>query len=802
MQEQGGGRGKRRKLREGILNKNWHSQQRALYHCNNCQKDISHVPRIRCAECKDFDLCLECFSVGVEIKPHKNTHDYQVVENLSFPILHPDWGADEEILLLEAIDVYGLGNWLGVADHVGGGKSAAECKRHYFQTYIDHGQMPLPVPAPEMAQVDMAQCIGRARQGYARQQYRPMQGAALLAAGSNGPAAAAAAAAGAGGASGVLGVDGRMSSEPPGAGAASPSMDVDEPDRPADGAAAAGAGAAGNGDVSAGEEAGPKADGAAGAGGAEAGAGGEAGGSPLANKGLKRHRHEQEAEEQAGPKDAHGPHALVGGRSMHHEGPPAAGGKAAGGKAEAAAGPSERSAPEPSTRGEPAHAKPYNAPGTYDSTGFHAKRMEFDPEYDNDAETIVADMEFNEYDTPADVQMKVQMLQLYNRRLDERERRRSFLLERGLINSRAVQAPEKRRNPAERDLHARMRVFARYQPQAAHEEFVEGLVLEARLRSRIAELREYRRNGIRTFADADTYETEKRRQKAAADAAIAAANAVHGMPYGYGGPGRGAGAAAAKAARAAAAAAAAGMMPPGALMSPTSLQSPPGGVGGGAFTPMGLGAPGTGGPMGMMQAGVTDDPVAAAAAAAAAMGGNPVAAAMAAAANTAGAPSAAAAATSSDPARPLVAVPMGRGTGTALAHWRARRGVPLDVTCLPGVELLSSRERELCAAARLLPAHYLALKDVMLRDAEKNGAISRTEARSFFRLDPSRSLRIYDLLVAAGWVTAAPGPGGKLGAGAGGSGQLRLLAAGGEGEGDDGAGGTEGMDLDDQGGDE
>lgn len=28
-------------------------------------------------------------------------------------------------------------------------------------------------------------------------------------------------------------------------------------------------------------------------------------------------------------------------------------------------------------------------------------------------------------------------------------------------------------------------------------------MLEARLRSRIAELREYRRNGIRTFADAD-----------------------------------------------------------------------------------------------------------------------------------------------------------------------------------------------------------------------------------------------------------------------------------------------------------
>ncbi len=41
------------------------------------------------------------------------------------------------------------------------------------------------------------------------------------------------------------------------------------------------------------------------------------------------------------------------------------------------------------------------------------------------------------------------------------------------------------------------------QPQAQHEEMVEGLLLEARMRTRIAELREYRRNGIRTFADAE-----------------------------------------------------------------------------------------------------------------------------------------------------------------------------------------------------------------------------------------------------------------------------------------------------------
>lgn len=31
--------------------------------------------------------------------------------------------------------------------------------------------------------------------------------------------------------------------------------------------------------------------------------------------------------------------------------------------------------------------------------GFHIKRQEFEPEYDNEAEMIVADMEFNDDDT-------------------------------------------------------------------------------------------------------------------------------------------------------------------------------------------------------------------------------------------------------------------------------------------------------------------------------------------------------------------------------------------------------------------
>ena len=72
---------------------------RGLYHCNYCQKDITGVVRIKCAVCPDFDLCLDCFSVGAEITPHQNNHAYRVMDSLSFPLFHPDWGVRHLILL-------------------------------------------------------------------------------------------------------------------------------------------------------------------------------------------------------------------------------------------------------------------------------------------------------------------------------------------------------------------------------------------------------------------------------------------------------------------------------------------------------------------------------------------------------------------------------------------------------------------------------------------------------------------------------------------------------------------------------
>ena len=32
------------------------------YHCDYCRKDMTGAVRIKCAECANFDLCVECFS--------------------------------------------------------------------------------------------------------------------------------------------------------------------------------------------------------------------------------------------------------------------------------------------------------------------------------------------------------------------------------------------------------------------------------------------------------------------------------------------------------------------------------------------------------------------------------------------------------------------------------------------------------------------------------------------------------------------------------------------------------------------
>lgn len=66
--------------------------------------------------------------------------------------------------------------------------------------------------------------------------------------------------------------------------------------------------------------------------------------------------------------------------------------------------------------------------------GFMPKRRDFEVEYDNDAELLLAEMEFNDDDSEEEKQMKFRLIDIYNHKLDERIKRKEFVITRGLLD--------------------------------------------------------------------------------------------------------------------------------------------------------------------------------------------------------------------------------------------------------------------------------------------------------------------------------------------------------------------------------
>ena len=109
---------------------------RSLYHCDYCHRDITKQVRVRCSECEDFDLCVDCFAVGVELDGHSKGHKYCIIEVLDFPVLEDTWSCEDELLLLEAIDMYGIGNWQEISEHIVT-HDKHDCKAHWYAAYLD-----------------------------------------------------------------------------------------------------------------------------------------------------------------------------------------------------------------------------------------------------------------------------------------------------------------------------------------------------------------------------------------------------------------------------------------------------------------------------------------------------------------------------------------------------------------------------------------------------------------------------------------------------------------------------------------
>ena len=333
--------------------------QGGRFRCSYCARDVSSTSRIKCAECEDFDLCVHCFSVGVEVFPHKNDHKYRVVEHLGFEVYAEDWSADEEELLLEGLSMYGIGRWDAVSEHIGetnGGKAPERVYAHYKEVYLD-GSKNAPLP-------DLGSRVTKEREeaNIANSGHR-------------------------GGSSKVTK---------------------------------------------------------------------EMAASRLANQELSL------------------------------------GGSVA---------------------------------------GFHLKREEFEEEHANDAEKSVGDMEFLPDESTEDVELKLQVLEFYNLKLDERRNRTTFLMRRPellRVPGEKEAALEAKRTVSEKEMVASLRMFARFQTVDEHQQFLEGLAEENRLRARLRQLQQYKLCGLKTLSEGAKYERVRKEGGSSASGVAAAVAAARG----------------------------------------------------------------------------------------------------------------------------------------------------------------------------------------------------------------------------------------------------------------------------------
>jgi hypothetical protein len=145
--------------------------------------------------------------------------------------------------------------------------------------------------------------------------------------------------------------------------------------------------------------------------------------------------------------------------------------------------------------------------------GFMPRRGDFDIEWENEAESALADMEFTQGDSEQDKQLKLQVLGIYYQKQDEREKRKKFILSRNLYDYRKYVHEEDTLPQDERDLMHRMRLFERFHTPEEHKHFIADIMKAKRLRKEIAKLQMYRRIGIRSLAEAEKYELDKSRRQ-------------------------------------------------------------------------------------------------------------------------------------------------------------------------------------------------------------------------------------------------------------------------------------------------
>ena len=125
--------------------------------------------------------------------------------------------------------------------------------------------------------------------------------------------------------------------------------------------------------------------------------------------------------------------------------------------------------------------------------GYWPKRDEFDIEFLNDAELELAELDFYDDENENYKKIKFDVLTAYNYQLDEREIRRKFLIEKGLLNLKRQNNIECKLNKEDREILNFIKFTSRFFKQCEFYDLFEGLILEKNLKQKINQLRNFQK---------------------------------------------------------------------------------------------------------------------------------------------------------------------------------------------------------------------------------------------------------------------------------------------------------------------
>uniref|UniRef100_A0A3Q2D163 Transcriptional adapter n=1 Tax=Cyprinodon variegatus TaxID=28743 RepID=A0A3Q2D163_CYPVA len=150
--------------------------------------------------------------------------------------------------------------------------------------------------------------------------------------------------------------------------------------------------------------------------------------------------------------------------------------------------------------------------------GYMPLRDDYEIEYDQDAEKLISGLSVNYDDEDVEIELKRAHVDMYVRKLRERQRRKNIARDYNLVpgflgRDKKDKEKERKITKEEKEQRVRLRALCQFMAHREFEEFFENMHKERVLRAKVRELQRYRRNGITRLEESAEYEAARHKRE-------------------------------------------------------------------------------------------------------------------------------------------------------------------------------------------------------------------------------------------------------------------------------------------------